>query len=392
MLRSVGPPSSLVAAAVLAVSLPCAGVSGAEPRRQAPGAPRLVLLVRHAEAATGEGRDPGLSDAGRARAQALAEALQGARLARVVTSTLRRARDTGSPAAERGGVPLVAVPVTREGGLARHVAGVVEAVHAAEPGGAVLVVGHSNTVPRVVEALGGPSLADMDHDDHSSLFVVTVGLDGDASFVHARLGGTTAQLAPMPEAGDPSDPCPGAEFPEAATSPYVLPYPVGESHNVRQGNCNELNTHHARLRETYAYDFEMPVGSRIVAARGGRVIAVVERFTDDQHGLHEGNVVAIEHDDGTYAKYGHLTHEGALVDVGDVVLTGQPIALSGNSGLSRGPHLHFSVKRCPDGERIGGPTCVTVPVTFRNTRPHPRGLIGSPTSEVGGGEWYEALP
>ena len=35
---------------------------------------------------------------------------------------------------------------------------------------------------------------------------------------------------------------------------------------------------------------------------------------------------------------------------------------------------------------------LTIPITFRNARPHAHGLIGSPTSELGGGEWYEALP
>ena len=68
------------------------------------------------------------------------------------------------------------------------------------------------------------------------------------------------------------------------------------------------------------------------------------------------------------------------------------IARSGNSGVSRGPHLHFSVEQCPDGRRVGGPDCAPVPVTFRNTRPHPRGLVGSATSAIGGDETYEALP
>ena len=48
----------------------------------------------------------------------------------------------------------------------------------------------------------------------------------------------------------------------------------------------------------------------------------------------------------TYAVYGHLTHGGSKVEVGDTVTQGQLIALSGNSGMSRGPHLHFAVKRC----------------------------------------------
>ena len=186
--------------------------------------------------------------------------------------------------------------------------------------------------------------------------------------------------------------CDGVIYPRTVDSPYVLPYPVGDAHNVRQGNCNPSNTHNAKYRERFAYDFEMAIGSTIVAARGGRVIVVIDRYSDRDRGLSEANLVAIEHRDGTYAKYGHLTRNGALVAVGDVVSRGQPIARSGNSGLSRGPHLHFSVKQCPEGRPSGNPKCVTIPVTFRNTRTHPNGLVGSPTSELGGGQWYLALP
>jgi len=190
--------------------------------------------------------------------------------------------------------------------------------------------------------------------------------------------------------GTPEDPCPGVAYPEQSTSPYVLPYPVGERHNVRQGNCNALNTHNERTGEPFAYDFEMPIGSRIVAAHGGRVFHVVADHTDDEHELNDANGIFIEHGDGTYAKYGHLTRNGATVAVGQTVTTGQLIGLSGNSGLSKAPHLHFSVKQCPPGARSGSSSCYSIPVTFRSTRPHPRGLIGSPTSEIGGGEWYEA--
>ena len=78
------------------------------------------------------------------------------------------------------------------------------------------------------------------------------------------------------------------------------------------------------------------------------------------------------------------------VSVGDTVGPGQDLARSGDSGLSRGPHLHFTVLRCALalGELLD--FCETVPTTFRNTRPHPQGLIGSPTSALGGGEVYEA--
>lgn len=87
--------------------------------------------------------------------------------------------------------------------------------------------------------------------------------------------------------------------------------------------------------------------------------------------LREGaNYLLILHEDGTLAMYGHLTHDGALVEIGAHVAVGQTIARSGHSGQSTAPHLHFEVMRCP----LGAPPCESVPVLFRNTVPTPCGL------------------
>lgn len=206
--------------------------------------------------------------------------------------------------------------------------------------------------------------------------------NGETSLIRSHYGAQATEPG-APATFNVLDPVPSATYPEQASSPYVLPYPVGDRHNVRQGNDN--------YGATFAYDFEMPTGSEIVAARAGRVFAVEERFTDSQHEMSQGNYLAIDHGDKSFAMYGHITHKGALVEVGETVEQGQRIANSGNSGLSRGLHLHFAAKQCPPEGPLGGPDCTTIPVSFRNTRPHPRGLIGSPTSELGRGEWYEAL-
>jgi phosphohistidine phosphatase SixA len=353
----------------------------------------LVILVRHAETDSGGGSDPGLSHAGQTRAAALAIALSDARITRVVSSSLQRTRETAGPTAEHFALSTIAVSVSGEGGLAGHVERVLAAISAPATHGAVLVVGHSNTVPRIIEALGGPALTDLEHADYGGLFVLQRHANGEASLIRSDYGAQATQATEpdAPAAYNVRDPVPSATFPEQASSQYVLPYPVGDRHNVRQGNGNPYNTHNDKYGATFAYDFEMPIGSELVAARGGVVFKVEERFTDSQRGVSQGNYVAIDHGDNTYAVYGHITHEGALVEVGETVEQGQLIASSGNSGLSRGPHLHFAVKQCPPEGPLGGPDCTTIPVSFRNTRPHPRGLIGSPTSELGGGESYEAL-
>ena len=97
------------------------------------------------------------------------------------------------------------------------------------------------------------------------------------------------------------------------------------------------------------------------------MLLVEERFDDGNRTAGQENYVNITHDDGTIAAYVHLTRNGALVSVGDMVSRGDLIALSGDTGDNAAPHLHFHVQRCTG--------CETIPVTFRNTRPHPNGLI-----------------
>jgi len=69
--------------------------------------------------------------------------------------------------------------------------------------------------------------------------------------------------------------------------------------------------------------------------------------------------VRILHEDGTMAIYAHLQLDSIRVHAGSVVLAGERIALSGNTGYSSGPHLHFAV------QRNAGMHLVSVPIVFR---------------------------
>lgn len=96
-----------------------------------------------------------------------------------------------------------------------------------------------------------------------------------------------------------------------------------------------------------ALDFKVKTGTRVCAARGGIVIAT--RSDSDKKGLKpenlsDGNYIFIQHDDGTEANYWHFKLNGVLVKTGDTVVTGQLIGLSGNTGYSAFPHLHFEVR------------------------------------------------
>ena len=95
-----------------------------------------------------------------------------------------------------------------------------------------------------------------------------------------------------------------------------------------------------------ALDFKVKKKTKICAARDGIVIAA--RKDSDKGGLKpenisDGNYISIQHYDGSVAHYWHLIKNGVLVNVGDTISKGQVIGLSGNSGYSAFPHLHFEV-------------------------------------------------
>jgi murein DD-endopeptidase MepM/ murein hydrolase activator NlpD len=142
-------------------------------------------------------------------------------------------------------------------------------------------------------------------------------------------------------------------YPPRETSPYLLPWPAGVTYLCVQGN-NAVVSHRDADGE-HAWDFAMPVGSDVLAARAGTVVRIVDEH-DGRGADRPNNLVHVDHGDGTTGRYLHLQKGGARVEVGDTVRQGQRLALSGNVGRSLLPHLHFEVRR---GE-------ATIPVSFRD--------------------------
>ncbi|MFF7854251.1 peptidoglycan DD-metalloendopeptidase family protein [Streptomyces sp. NPDC007904] len=91
-------------------------------------------------------------------------------------------------------------------------------------------------------------------------------------------------------------------------------------------------------------DYAVPIGTPVVAAHGGTVVKAGGNGAGD--GPAYGNAVVIKHGNQTYSQYAHLS--SVNVKVGQVVKTGQKIALSGNTGNSSGPHLHFEIRTTPN--------------------------------------------
>jgi murein DD-endopeptidase MepM/ murein hydrolase activator NlpD len=157
---------------------------------------------------------------------------------------------------------------------------------------------------------------------------------------------------------------------------YVLPYPVGKTYTCSQG-FNGALSHTGTF--SYAVDFSMPIGTLVTAARSGRVVYVLESHSDDDQIAGHENVVIVMHEDSTYARYVHLTLNGALVGVNQMVVPGDTVGLSGSSGTNGGPHLHFDVTKT-----FGGRSDQTIPFDFKNTSQHPVGMQRAVA--------YEALP
>lgn len=194
------PRSSRVALLFLAASVcVCAArVAEANGGQQSPtgGEAQVttVFLVRHAEKADTPGQDPSLSEAGRQRAEALARLLQSAGVKGIYTSQFQRTQQTAEPLAKRLGVSVSPVPLSVKPSNPREVSEeslreLTKKVEA-HAGGAVLIVGHSNSVPEVIRMLGGDAVPKIDESKFDDLFVVTVYAGGRAKVVHLKYGST----------------------------------------------------------------------------------------------------------------------------------------------------------------------------------------------------------
>lgn len=132
---------------------------------------------------------------------------------------------------------------------------------------------------------------------------------------------------------------------------YRLPYGDGVTYPVIQSYGAKLSH---RGSEQFTVDFGMPNGTPVHAAREGVVVLVEDTheggcFRDECSRL--ANFVVVLHSDGTTGEYFHLARGSVEVSRGDVVRRGQRLALSGDTGYSTAPHLHFGVYRtAADGQ------------------------------------------
>lgn len=135
--------------------------------------PTFIYLVRHGEKAGSDG-DPDLTAQGRARAANIGAMLRKTGIRNVYSTSTARTRQTAAPAAA-----LLSLPVREYD--ARKPEQLVAEVKAA--GGNALVVGHSNTVPKLVSLFGGTPGSDIAEDEFDRVYQLIVGSDGSVTTV-----------------------------------------------------------------------------------------------------------------------------------------------------------------------------------------------------------------
>lgn len=153
-----------------------------------------VVVVRHAEKATDDPRDPSLNSAGELRARALAAALGDAGVTALYATQYKRTRDTAEPLARRLKLPVVERPVV-SGDADAYARELAQEILSKHRGGTVAVVGHSNTVPSIVEAMSGRKVAPITDSEYDHMFIVVIPQRGPARLFKVRYGEVSAAAA-----------------------------------------------------------------------------------------------------------------------------------------------------------------------------------------------------
>lgn len=145
---------------------------------------KLVVLVRHAEKQVDGGQDPSLTAQGYRRAEALALALKKTSIDLLIASQYQRTQQTLQAIAKERNLTIVTIDAANP--IANHIQAIVDTVH--KSSGNVLIAGHSNTVPLIIKALGGPDVSPIAEDDYSNLYMVSLNSTEKASLIATHYG------------------------------------------------------------------------------------------------------------------------------------------------------------------------------------------------------------
>lgn len=130
-----------------------------------------VYVIRHAEKMSEQDRDPDLSQRGRARAESLAVQLRDSGVNMILTSDLKRTIQTAAPLARLRHITPKVIPI--EASVDAQVQNTANEV-LRHPGATILVVGHNNTVGKIVQKIGGGNIGDLCADEYSNLIIMSL--------------------------------------------------------------------------------------------------------------------------------------------------------------------------------------------------------------------------
>ena len=134
----------------------------------------IIVVVRHAEKASDDPKDPGLSEQGKIRANKLADMLKHADLQAVFTTQYKRTQQTGLPAASHAGLALQVRSATRENSET-YAADLLKEIRKKYRGKTVLIVGHSNTVPEIIKQMEGIDIDPIGESSFDRFYVISLG-------------------------------------------------------------------------------------------------------------------------------------------------------------------------------------------------------------------------
>jgi len=144
-----------------------------------------IYLVRHAEKL--EGPDPGLTVAGHARAEALRDKLADVALDAIYVTQWQRTQLTAGPVAEAKNLPLT-IHSTESRSVNEHVQEIAADLNANHCGDKVLLVGHSNTIPRIIFSLTGKQINDLDEQTYDRFFHIRFDAGRPVELIRSRYG------------------------------------------------------------------------------------------------------------------------------------------------------------------------------------------------------------
>lgn len=126
------------------------------------------------------------------------------------------------------------------------------------------------------------------------------------------------------------------------------PFPYGKKYKIIQGYNGKFS--HNSIYSQYAIDFNLKIGDTVTSVDEGYVVGLIQDYKEygsSKKWLEndKSNFIIIYHPhSGLFTQYVHLHYKGSLVKLGEFVKKKQPIAISGMTGFTTTPHLHFNVK------------------------------------------------